>query len=93
MGFHPNPCTRSCCPSSQPKFHEVANAVGAAISSVSGEIDTIEILSGKDLPEVLERIKQKAIEEAVRNGAERSTTRIADINIYPIQVLSSGCVG
>ena len=69
-----------------PKFHEVANAVGAAIASVSGEVDIIEILEGKSLPETLARIKQQAIDNAVKSGADRATTRIADVNILPVQV-------
>ena len=69
-----------------PKFHEVANAVGAAIASVSGGIDIIEILEGKNLPDTLARIKQQAIENAVKSGADRATTRIAEINVLPVQV-------
>jgi hypothetical protein len=69
-----------------PKFHEVANAVGAAIASVSGEVDIIEILEGKIFPETLARIKQQAIDNAVKSGADRATTRIADVNILPVQV-------
>lgn len=69
-----------------PKFHEVANAVGAAIASVSGGVDIIEILEGKSLPETLARIKQQAIDNAVKSGADRVTTRITDVNVLPVQV-------
>lgn len=69
-----------------PKHHEVANAVGAAIASVSGEVDTIEILQGRSLTETLERIKQRAIEEAVRTGAVRGSVGVVDVNILPVQV-------
>ena len=69
-----------------PEFHEVANAVGAAIAGVSGGVDSIEILEGKNLSETLERIKQQAIENAVKSGADRATTRIADVNVLPVQV-------
>ena len=69
-----------------PKFHEVANAVGAAISSVSGGVDIIEILEGKSLPDTLAHIKQQAIDNAVKSGADRATTRIADVNVLPVQV-------
>ncbi|KAF8806685.1 putative hydantoinase/oxoprolinase [Phlegmacium glaucopus] len=72
-----------------PKFHEVANAVGAAIASVSGGVDTIEILEGKSLPETLARIKQQAIDNAVKSGADRATTRIADVNILPVQYVTN----
>ena len=71
----------------QPKFHEVANAVGAAIASVSGGVDIIEISEGKSLPDTLARIKQQAIDNAVKSGADRATTRIAEVKILPVQVL------
>lgn len=69
-----------------PKFHEVANAVGAAISSVSGYVDTIEILQGRNQTETVERIKQQAIDNAVKSGADPATTRIAHVDILPVQV-------
>ncbi len=67
----------------------MANAVGAAIANVSGEIDTIEILQGKSLDATLERIKQEAIQKAVDAGADPETTRIAEINVLPVQVCIS----
>lgn len=60
--------------------------MGAAIASVSGVVDTIEILEGKSLPETLARIKEQAIDNAVKSGADRATTRIADVNVLPVQV-------
>ena len=80
--------------SSLPKHHEVANAVGAAIASVSGEVDTIEILEGRSLPDVLENIKQRAVDRAVKSGAQPGSVRIVDVNVLPVQVCDfpSGCV-
>ncbi|KAF4620352.1 hypothetical protein D9613_001202 [Agrocybe pediades] len=72
-----------------PRFHEVANAVGAAIASVSGEIDTIEILHGKSLSGAIERIKQQAVDNAVQTGADRASTRIVDINVLPVQYVTN----
>jgi hypothetical protein len=69
-----------------PKHHEVANAVGAAIASVSGEVDTIEILQGRSLAEAVEQIKQRAIDEAIRTGAVRGSVGVVDVNILPVQV-------
>ncbi len=71
---------------SLPPFHSVANAVGAAIANVSGEIDTIEILEGKSLPDTIERLKQDAIAKAIASGADPETTRIAEVNVLPVQV-------
>ena len=36
---------------------------------MAGEIDTIEILEGRNLDEVTEEIKARAIQKAVRSGA------------------------
>ncbi|KAJ7183113.1 hydantoinase/oxoprolinase [Mycena filopes] len=44
-----------------PPFSEVANAVGAAIAKVAGDVDTIQILQGKKLPDVLEDLKTVAL--------------------------------
>ena len=71
---------------SLPKHHEVANAVGAAIASVSGEVDTIEILEGRSISDVLENIKQRAVERAVESGAQPGNVRVVDINVLPVQV-------
>ncbi|KAF8997586.1 Hydantoinase/oxoprolinase [Cyathus striatus] len=72
-----------------PPFHEVANAVGAAVASVSGEVDTIEILQGKSLSETLEGIKRQAIERAVGMGADVNTSRIAEVNVLPVQYVTN----
>ncbi|PPQ89891.1 hypothetical protein CVT25_004813 [Psilocybe cyanescens] len=72
-----------------PQHHEVANAVGAAIASVSGEVDTIEILSGKSLSEAVDRIKQQAIDRAVDMGADSASSRIVDVNVLPIQYVTN----
>ncbi|KAF8964893.1 hypothetical protein BDZ97DRAFT_1918596 [Flammula alnicola] len=71
-----------------PKYHEVANPVGAAIASVSGEVDTIQILHGKSLSEALERIKRQAVESAVQMGADPETARVVDVTVLPIQYVT-----
>ena len=74
-----------------PPFSEVANAVGAAIASVAGEVDVIEILEGKSLPETIERLKAQAISNAVKAGADPNTTRLVEVNVLPIQVIYVFC--
>lgn len=69
-----------------PPFHSVANAVGAALATVSGEIDTIEILQGKSLEGELERIKADAIAKAIANGADEKTVRVVGVDVLPVQV-------
>ncbi|KXA89692.1 hypothetical protein AKJ61_02315 [candidate division MSBL1 archaeon SCGC-AAA259B11] len=54
----------------KPTHYEVADAIGAAVSQVSGEIDRIFSLEGKTREEVLEGAKESAREEAIEAGAE-----------------------
>jgi hypothetical protein len=72
-----------------PPHHDSANAVGAAIAKVSGEVDIIEILHGRDEKAVLEDAKQKAIEAAVAHGADRSDTKIVSIDKLPLQYVTN----
>lgn len=75
---------------SLPPFHSVANAVGAALATVAGDVDIIEILRGTTLEETLERIKKEAIMKAIANGAEKRTVRIVEVDVLPIQVGAGG---
>ncbi|THH01275.1 hypothetical protein EW026_g1378 [Hermanssonia centrifuga] len=55
----------------RPPYFDVANAVGAAMAKVAGEIDTIELLQGRDIDQVIDAIKLQSIEKAVKAGADR----------------------
>lgn len=72
-----------------PPHHDSANAVGAAIAKVSGEVDTIEILEGRDEKEVLETSKRQAIEAAVAKGADRDDVKIVEIDKIPLQYVTN----
>ncbi|KAK7032883.1 hypothetical protein R3P38DRAFT_2618769 [Favolaschia claudopus] len=60
-----------------PPFHDVANAVGAAIAR------------GKQLPEVLENFKTLAVSKAVAAGAEPTTIAVAEVNVLPVQYVTN----
>jgi hypothetical protein len=72
-----------------PPHHDSANAVGAAIAKVAGEIDVIEILADRDERTVLEAAQRKAIELAVARGADRTDVKIAQIDKIPLQYVSN----
>ncbi|KAJ5321403.1 hypothetical protein N7476_004405 [Penicillium atrosanguineum] len=72
-----------------PPHHDSANAVGAAIAKVAGEIDSIEILSDRDEKAVLEEAKEKAIEAAVARGADRADVKIVAIDKIPLQYVTN----
>ncbi|KAE8149175.1 hypothetical protein BDV25DRAFT_6293 [Aspergillus avenaceus] len=67
-----------------PPHHDSANAVGAAIAKVAGEVDMIELLEGKNESEVLEAAKKRAIEAAVARGADREDVKVVAIDKIPL---------
>lgn len=71
-----------------PKYHSVANAVGAAISRVCGSVD--EIYTTDDMPvnEAIEHAKAQAIKNAIASGAEASTVAVVEIDTLPIPYVS-----
>ncbi|OSD08105.1 hydantoinase/oxoprolinase [Trametes coccinea BRFM310] len=73
----------------RPPFFSVANAVGAAMAKVAGEIDTIEFLAGRDIHTVVESIKEKAIQKAIASGADPATTKIVEVINLPVQYVTN----
>ncbi|KAK7683209.1 hypothetical protein QCA50_013882 [Cerrena zonata] len=73
----------------RPPFFSVANAVGAAMAKVAGEVDTIEFLQNRSLDSVMEDIKQLAIDKCIRSGANPSTVRIVEIVNLPVQYVTN----
>jgi N-methylhydantoinase A/oxoprolinase/acetone carboxylase beta subunit len=63
----------------------VANAVGAAIAQISGEIDQIFAGLGRDA--ALARAREMACERAVEAGAAPDTVRVVEIEDLPIAYL------
>ena len=68
----------------RPPHHEVANAVGAAIAEVSGEVDRIYRLDGQPRAGVIDGARQEARRRAVEAGADESGVR--DIDLEEIQL-------
>ncbi|MGH6944272.1 MAG: hydantoinase/oxoprolinase family protein, partial [Geminicoccaceae bacterium] len=63
----------------------VANAVGAAIAQVSGEVDQIFRDLSRD--EAIERAREQAEERAVRAGADPATLKVVEVEDLPIAYL------
>ncbi|KAL2275401.1 hypothetical protein FJTKL_02084 [Diaporthe vaccinii] len=76
----------------QPIHQGVANAVGAAIGKVSGEVDVIEILEGRDEKAVVSATCQKAIDIAIQKGAAPDDVRIVEVNKMPLQYVDDGAM-
>ncbi|PVH77600.1 DUF917-domain-containing protein [Cadophora sp. DSE1049] len=72
-----------------PPHHDSANAVGAAIAKVAGEVDLIEILDGKDEREIVKAASQAAIKAAIARGADPTDVKIVEIDKIPLQYVSN----
>ncbi|WP_349263400.1 hydantoinase/oxoprolinase family protein [Steroidobacter sp.] len=75
-----------------PKQAGVANAIGAAIAQVSGEVDQVYSYEQLSREVALERARADATNEAVAAGADSATVQIADVEELPLQYLPGGAV-
>lgn len=71
----------------KPPHFSVANAIGAAIAQVGGEVDKVVALEGTTREAALDDAKAEAVEKAVAAGAERETVRVVDVEDVPITYL------
>jgi N-methylhydantoinase A/oxoprolinase/acetone carboxylase beta subunit len=71
----------------KPNHFAVANAVGAAIAQVSGEVDRVYSLAEIGRDEALADAKSKATEAAIAAGALRSSIEIVDVEDVPLAYL------
>jgi N-methylhydantoinase A/oxoprolinase/acetone carboxylase beta subunit len=71
----------------KPAHFAVANAIGAAIAQVGGEVDKIVALEGTTRAAALEEAKTEAVEKAVAAGAERNAVQVVDVEDVPIAYL------
>jgi N-methylhydantoinase A/oxoprolinase/acetone carboxylase beta subunit len=65
--------------------HDVANAVGAAIAQVSGEIDRVF----RDVPrgEAIAEARRIAEAQAIRAGAQKETLEVVDVEDLPLSYM------
>ncbi|RAK95968.1 hydantoinase/oxoprolinase [Aspergillus ibericus CBS 121593] len=75
-----------------PPHHDSANAVGAAIAKVSGEVDIIEILEGRDERAVVEAAKQQALQAAIARGADPDDVTIVEVVKIPLQYVTNKAI-
>ncbi|KAF4448575.1 hypothetical protein F53441_8052 [Fusarium austroafricanum] len=75
-----------------PIHQGAANAVGAAIAKVSGEIDIVEIPEGRSEKEIVDAACAKAIDLAIAKGAAKNDVKIVEINKMPLQYMSNGAM-
>jgi N-methylhydantoinase A/oxoprolinase/acetone carboxylase beta subunit len=75
-----------------PENHAVANAIGAAIAQVGGEVDRIFTLGALTREAALEEAKNEAIAKAVAAGADRRSVEVVDVEEVPLAYLPGNAV-
>jgi N-methylhydantoinase A/oxoprolinase/acetone carboxylase beta subunit len=73
----------------RPPYYQVANAVGAAIAQISGEIDRVYSLADVSREAALNDAKGEATRRAVAAGAASSTIEIVEVEEIPLTYLPS----
>jgi N-methylhydantoinase A/oxoprolinase/acetone carboxylase beta subunit len=72
---------------SKPENYAVANAIGASIAQVGGEIDKVYSIDPGDRERTIAEVRAEAEERAVAAGASPSTVTIIDFDEVPIPYL------
>ena len=74
----------------RPSHGEVANALGAALAQVSGNVDSVYSLTDTTREDVLERARALAKDRAVAAGAVPGTVKVVDEEDVPLTHLPGG---
>ena len=73
----------------RPPFHDVANAVGAAVSKVGGTVDLVQNTENQTVAEAVQYAKTLAIKRAGDAGALPATVSIAEVDSIPQQYVTN----
>lgn len=76
----------------RPEHYEVANAIGAAIALVSGQIDQIVHPGPGERERLLEELSQQARDRAVQAGADPGAVEVVEIEEVPLAYLTTPAV-
>ena len=76
----------------RPEHYEVANAIGAAIASVSGQVDRVVHLSPGGREEAIREACDEARERAIEAGADPERVEIAEIEEIPLTYMAAPTV-
>ena len=71
----------------KPDHFEAANAVGAAIAQISGEVDRVYALASMSRDDAVADAKTEASQKAVEAGADPETVQIVDVEDVPLAYL------
>jgi len=76
----------------RPDHFDVANAIGAAIAQVGGEVDRIYALDGLTREEVVYQAKDEARQRAIGAGAQPTSVEIVDVEQIPLAYLPGSAI-
>ncbi len=76
----------------KPDNYSVANAIGAAVAQIGGEVDRVSAISPGRRSQVLDDARQEAKEKAIAAGAAPDTVRIVDVDELPLAYLPGNAV-
>lgn len=68
-----------------PPFHDVANAVGAAMARISATVDTVQNASNQTMAEAMQKATDLAIQRVIEAGARPDTVQITEKESLPLQ--------
>jgi N-methylhydantoinase A/oxoprolinase/acetone carboxylase beta subunit len=71
----------------RPENFAVANAIGAAIAQVGGEVDRVFSLEAVSREQALSQAKSEAISKAITAGADPETVEVVDVEEVPLAYL------
>ena len=74
-------------PTIRPEHFDVANAVGAAVSKVGGEVDRVVPISPRNRDAIFDAARQEAVDRAIARGAAPKTVEIVEIDEIPVTYL------
>jgi N-methylhydantoinase A/oxoprolinase/acetone carboxylase beta subunit len=76
----------------KPDYAPVANAIGAAIAQVGGEIDHVVSLDGTTREKVLESARDEAVEKAEQAGARLGSIEIVEVDEIPLTYMPGNVI-
>ena len=75
-----------------PEHAGVANAIGASIAQVGGEVDCVISYDNMGREQALEKARQQATENAISSGAIEQSIQVLDIEETPLAYTTGGAV-
>jgi len=76
----------------RPDHHDVANAIGAAIAAVSGQVDRIFHPGQGGRRQAIDEAQAEACDQAVRAGADPEAVEIVEMEELPLAYLTNPAV-